>query len=180
MDSAPQFVKDHVDRRGTQVCVNLGLGETLPLCLQCRQNQTAPECRGSPGAEATRIRALVWKVWGCSCAPSKDRGRRACNLCVTLSLSSRMKMKISFCCHVRQEVCALGSHYHQMYFVSISFTSHLFSLRTHCLDCAANRPFALLSLKHYIPIRKKKKKKLNKLNVLKTFKFLLNSILSYL
>lgn len=87
------------------------------------------------------------------------QGKESLHLCVTLSLSSRMKMKISFCCHVRQEVCALGSHYHQMYFVSISFTSHLFSLRTHCLDCAANRPFALLSLKHYIPIRKKKKKK---------------------
>lgn len=41
---------------------------------------------------------------------------------------------------------ALGSHYHQMYFINFSFTFHLFSLRTCHLNRTADRTFAFLSL----------------------------------
>lgn len=138
-------------QQGIQVGIKAGVASCCAICLQHRQNHIAVKSTEHP-PKGRQPRQAPWSGW-CGvflCSP------KTLSLCDFFSQQQDGDEDFpQLSCQTR--AWALRSHYHQIYFINISFTFHLFSLRTCHLDHAANRPFALLSLKHYIPVRKKKK-----------------------
>lgn len=95
--------------------VELFAFSTGKIILLCR-------AQSIPQGEAAKIGPLVWIMWGVLCSQQRHP------LSVTPSPSSRMEMKISLSCHVRQEHGLWGhitTRYTSLTSASPSTSSHL-------------------------------------------------------
>lgn len=88
--------------RGPKHELRLGWPHVIPLVFSTGKMRLPWRPRGSLGAQRTKMCPLVWKVWCVTVLPPKTAEGEPASLRHS-PFSSRMEMKISLSCHVRQE-----------------------------------------------------------------------------
>lgn len=114
--------------QGTRVWTKPGVTSCHAPCLRYGQNQIALKSPEEP--REWRQPDMPFGLEGalCFCAPTKDKRQESLHLSVTPSFSSRMEMKISLSCHVRQEHVLWGhitTRYTSLTSASPPTSSHL-------------------------------------------------------